>query len=170
MKLFPHALPEKTYNKCISELNDYHLRNRVWSSSSLEWESNLISGVVGSTLTTDVSEELSEELEKDLKQYFPSYNRVTFTFYLWQTYSGINWHNDEGYAFGATLYLCELQSNWGGLFMWEDDESRVDGILKSVRPRENLMVLNDKHEMHSVSTVLPNPHRIKRYTLQIRGH
>ena len=170
MKIFRHALPEKTYNKCITELNDYHLRNRVWSSSTLEWESNLISGVVGSTLTSAVSKELSEELEKDLKPHLPPYNRVTFTFYLWQTYSGINWHNDDGYRFGATLYLCELLHDWGGMFMWTDEESRESGIIKSVRPRENLLIINDEHEHHSVSTVLPNPHNIRRYTLQIRGH
>ena len=170
MKLFRHALPEKTYNKCIMELNDYNLRNRVWASSTLEWESNLISGVVGSTLTSAVSKELSEELEKDLKPHLPPYNRVTFTFYLWQTYSGINWHNDEGYRFGATLYLCELGYDWGGLFMWRDEESRESGIIKSIRPKENLLVLNDEREHHSVSTVLPNPRNIRRYTLQIRGH
>ena len=42
--------------------------------------------------------------------------------------------------------------NFGGLFVWKDDNS---DIMKAIAPQKNMMVLNDKKQHHFVTSISP---------------
>ena len=106
MKLIENSISDTLYKRCCKELNE--LNNATgWSSSRLIWGDELKEGITGSCLCTPVSDELHHLLEEELKPSLPEYNKLICQYYLWQTQSGISWHNDggNGRLFGATLHL-----------------------------------------------------------------
>ena len=56
--------------------------------------------------------------------------------------------------------------NFGGLFVWKDDDS---DIMKAIAPQKNMMVLNDEKQHHLVTSISPLSKEF-RVTLQIWTH
>ena len=83
-------------------------------------------------------------------------------YHYWTKLSGINWHGDEGYLFGATLYLNDWKKEWGGLFLWEDDG------LHCLCPKKGMLVINTKKQPHCVTPVSTSAPYARR-SIQIFG-
>ena len=162
MKILENALSLDLLKLCQEELNS-KLKNNEWRSSSLYWVPLLTQGVSGSTLTTYTSLDIKNAIKKEISPYIPECDIVA-QYYVWQPNSGISLHGDAGYKFGATIYLNEQwHPDAGGWFIWSDNE-RWNTLL----PTKNLMVLNDKHEKHLVTSIASDTPEF-RHTIQIWG-
>ena len=85
------------------------------------------------------------------------------SYYEYDKYAGINWHNDLSYPLNYSLYIHdEWNENWGG-------ETLIDtgrGLPLSISPVRNSMVAIKNKVYHKVSAVTGPK---KRRVLQFRG-
>ena len=157
MKIINEALNEELFQKCKEELKS-KFRQRCWSSSLVNWQPELKQGITGSCMLANVSDELSELIHEEIKPYLPEHETIRCNFHLWQPLSGIAQHNDGHRKFGGTIYLNEeWLPNAGGWFIWEDKETKQSGVYKALVPTRNMMVLNDNHENHWVTSIASTP-------------
>lgn len=133
---------------CNQEI-DALISERVWSSNQITWDESLFADIPGICLSADVSFLLERELKKELLRHLPKVDKIIINYNLWLKNSGIRWHTDANYAFGATLYLNDWDKKWGGLFLWED----VDEQIHALCPQSNVLVINTEAESHSVTQV-----------------
>jgi len=166
MQIIKNALSDELYSALVGELKENFIQQK-WSSSTIIWQDFLKRGIIGTTLTTKVSQILSNQIIREIEEYIPKCDKILCQFYVWQHNSGISRHDDGNHDFGATIYLNEYwDMNDGGLFIWEDLETKE---LKVLSPEKNMMVLNLNREYHLVTPVLPCAEDF-RYTVQIWGN
>ena len=157
MRIINEALNEELFQKCKEELKN-KFKERCWASSLVTWQPQLKQGISGSCMVANVSDELGELIHEEIRPYLPKHEIIRCNFHLWQPLSGIAEHNDGHRKFGVTLYLNdEWPPNAGGWFIWEDEETRQSGIHKAIIPTRNMMVLNDNHEKHWVTSIAATP-------------
>ena len=157
MRIINEALNEELFQKCKEELKS-KFKERCWASSLVTWQPQLKQGISGSCMVANVSDELGELIHEEIRPYLPEHEMIRCNFHLWQPLSGIAEHNDGHRNFGATIYLNEeWPPNAGGWFIWEDEETKQSGIYKSIVPTRNMMVLNDNHEKHWVTSIAATP-------------
>lgn len=162
MKIIDKVLSEKLLLKLEEELSNKISAN-CWSVSHIVWDDYLVDGITGSVLISPV-EENKELLREELQSILPKTKLFTPNFHVWMRGSGINTHADTNHEYGATLYLNpEWNFDWGGLFCWQEG-NEVNTLL----PKQNVLVLNDKHEKHYV-TPISNTCDHMRITIQIWG-
>ena len=165
MKIHRNVLSEHLLEHCIQELVVLS-QERSWGSSSLRWGRDILEGVSGSTLMTYVTPVTKEKIINSISKYYPDDVEYVIQYYIWQHHSGISIHDDECYDSGATIYLNDWNMNFGGLFVWKDDNS---DIMKAIAPQKNMMVLNDEKQHHLVTSISPLSKEF-RVTLQIWTH
>lgn len=163
MKFFENVLTESTVRLFTDELQDKATKN-CWRVSSLFWDQKLLIGFTGSCYAAVVSDELKTAIITDLKDKLPKSNDILIQQYIWGKNSGIAWHHDQNYDYGATIYLNnEWDSTYGGVFLYETDQG-----LCGYNPKFNTMVLNDQCENHMVTQISPHASEF-RTTIQIWG-
>ena len=163
MIVIPNSISDSLVNLCVSEIEG-SLHSRVWKSSSLSWNDDLKIGLTGSCLISDPSPQVCEQIESEIKKYVPSYSVMKPQYYVWQSNSGISNHNDDGYLFGATIYLnTHWDINWGGLFVWRKPNEEH---WRAIVPKFKSLVLNDSKEDHLVTSISPLS-ETPRVTIQI---
>lgn len=163
MKIISNAIREHLLQLCNQEI-DTLLPQRAWSSNQTTWDEGLFADIQGTCLSADVSFLLEREIKKELLTYLPLHDKLSINYNIWLKHSGIRWHTDANYVFGATLYLNEWNKKWGGLFLWEDKEENLHALC----PSPGTLVINTEAESHSVtqvSSTAPYPRR----SLQIWG-
>ena len=170
MKIIKNILSEDLFNKCRTELSK-KFTSFCWGSSPLFWPRDILIQQSGACMVTPVSPELFRLLKKELKSHLPKCKKLICQYYVWLPHSGISLHNDPTHIFGATIYLNKLEwsPSSGGWFIWKDTETPKTGVYKSILPKKNVMVLNDKREWHLVTSVASGclEHR---YTIQVWGN
>ena len=150
MKCIKDSITDYLHQKCLKELDEKVYKN-CWKSSSINWKSEVKQGVLGSCIFTPVSDTIHHLLEEELKSSLPKYEELICQYYIWQSQSGISWHNDKasGRLFGATLYLNEeWHPDSGGWFIWEDNDG-----YHTILPKKRLLVLNDNYQNHCVTPI-----------------
>ena len=171
MKIHEDVLSPELLEICLQELKLYQ-ESRVWGISTCIWAEELQEGVVGNVSMRFLSEETSILVNESLKEYFPQTGHryeMTYQYYIWNKMSGISNHDDGAYNFGGTLYLNKTwDANWGGLYVWKDKDEEKEYKLNAICPKQNMLVVNDECEVHSVTTIAPTiPY--PRITIQIWG-
>ncbi len=151
MKIHRNVLSEELLEHCIQELVELS-KERIWGSSSIIWSRDLLEGVSGSTLITSVTPVTKERIIECISKYYPDDIEYIIQYYIWQHNSGISCHSDECYDSGATIYLNDWNMNFGGLFVWKDNNTDV---MKAIVPQKNMMVLNDEKQHHIVTSISP---------------
>jgi len=156
MKFYKDFLSEELYQTCYEDLIS-KLNSEDWKYTRLTWsEPNVTNGTTGSVLSSSVSDKVQNLIYDRFSTIvdISEYNSIKMEYYIWQPYSGLSLHDDEGYGMAATIYLNE---NWdvdyGGMFMWKD--SLEPELFKAIPPIKKMMVLNDEKESHMVSTISP---------------
>ena len=175
MRILENALSEYLLDDVDKTLSQY-LDNNVWKSSDAYWDPSLNRGSTGIVNQAKCEIHLSKKIENELKKYFPSYNYLEVSFYVWYKNSSISLHCDSNSIFGATIYLNEFwHPEWGGFFMWYENflDKSLDEIFlnqnpNTILPKRNVMILNDKKEYHMVTNINPCSSS-NRYTIQIWG-
>jgi hypothetical protein len=163
MKIIRQSIKNELIQCCNQEI-DALISERAWSSNQTTWDGGLFADIPGVCLSADVSFLLERELKKGLLPYLPKADKIVVNYNLWLKNSGIRWHTDANYEFGATLYLNDWDKKWGGLFLWEDKDDQIHALC----PQSGLLVINTAAESHSVtqvSSTAPYPRR----SLQIWG-
>ncbi|GEM_PF-2869872 len=168
MKIYTDVLPRQLLLDCSAQLNSM-LGERVWGSSTFIWK-GVNKGACGDVLVAYIPQNLAIQLNNALnKTYFPSNTKeIVYQFYMWNKLSNIDIHNDPHYSFGATIYLNSIDANCGGFFIWKDKEEKTDYIFKAICPKQNMMVVNEAAELHTVTTVSPYI-ATPRFSIQIWG-
>ena len=106
----------------------------------------------------------------EIGHLFPKvhYTTVTSQFYMWMRGAGIPRHEGHHYSFTGTLYLNNWDPNFGGWFIWKDEETEKTGVHKAFYPRANSLMLSDSFEDHWVTQITPNAPD-PRVTIQLWG-
>lgn len=163
MEIIKNSIRKELLSLCNDEI-DALISERAWSSNQTTWDEGLFADIPGVCLSTDLSFLFQRELKKELLPHLPKVDKIIINYNLWLKNSGIRWHTDANYEFGATLYLNDWDKKWGGLFLWEDENEQIHALC----PQPGLLVINTAAESHSVtqvSSTAPYPRR----SLQIWG-
>jgi hypothetical protein len=163
MKIIKQAIRNELLQLCNQEI-DTLLSQRAWSSNQTTWDQGLFADIPGICLSADLSFLIEKTVKSELLSWLPPHDKLAINYNIWLKNSGIRWHSDANYAFGATLYLNEWNKKWGGLFLWEDKAEQLHALC----PEPGMLVINTEAESHSVtqvSTTAPYPRR----SLQIWG-
>ena len=170
MKVYKNAVDESVLRILNSEIDTYIDSDRApnggrnWGASHVQWQDSLFDDISGVCLNATPSPMVGVKLRVSLKEVLPKANIISINYHYWLRHSGINWHDDGGNIFGATLYLNEWKKEWGGIFLWEDSSEKIRGIC----PKPGTVVVNESCEPHCVtpiSTRAPYPRR----SIQIWG-
>jgi hypothetical protein len=165
MKLHKNVLNSETILLFRKELSN-NLNKKCWAVSSLFWHDDLLRGIQGSCIASNLPELVENKIINDIKELVPPCNKLLIQCYVWGKNAGIAIHNDHSYKFGATIYMNDdWNINDGGIFLWKPNRKEE---YKVIIPEFNNMVLNDNREFHMVTPVSPyitSP----RVTIQIWG-
>ena len=94
---------------------------------------------------------------------FKDNSSIHVSYYKYNKYAGINWHNDGNYTLNYSLYIHkEWNRNWGGETLIDTER----GLPLSVYSQPNSLVAIKNGIMHKVCAVTGPK---KRKVLQIRG-
>lgn len=129
------------------------------------WNDNLIKNIKP-PMRTEVSNYKPFENLKTLVKHNPYFQmndikEMSTIIHYMKKGSGINWHEDEGWKYGATFYInYKWQRQWGGEFMFTDNTGhgwippvgnslvivkapishKVNPILSSIMPRISIQM------------------------------
>ncbi len=154
MNLYYNVLSEVTilyYKQEVAKL----LPKNVWKSSNYGWNKELTEGLIGHCDSTFCSDELLYLVLLDINNLLPTYSNLTMQHCIWNKCSGIQFHEDSEYKFGATIYMNESwKPEWGGLFLWRptQDSQNLQGFI----PTYNSIVITDPKIAHMVTPVNSN--------------
>jgi len=166
MLIYRGVLSDATLLAVEKEQQD-KVKNWEWRSSSLIWQRELLDGIDGECLSTEVSHSLKTQILADIETLLPKFDHLMIQHYLWMRNGGIAWHEDSHAKFGATIYLNkEWHVNGGGIFLYSPAGKSPNDEIKAVFPTYNTMVINDHQEWHAVTPVNV---KAVRTTLQIWG-
>ena len=117
MLIIRDCVSKNICNLCNKEIDSF-LEKRVWSLSDTTWHPYLQEGIPGTCAASPPSRLVEIKVRSAVKKYLPDLPReqIVLNYHYWLKYSGVNWHEDKKYIFGATLYLNEWDKKWGGLF------------------------------------------------------
>ena len=165
MKLHKNVLNTETISLFRKELTT-NLNRKCWAVSSLFWPENILIGIQGSCVVSNLSKDLENKIIDDIKELLPPYRELVIQCYVWGKNSGISKHDDPAYKFGGTIYMNEKWDiDYGGIFLWAlNGEQEYRAII----PEYNHMIINDKRELHMVTPVSPYI-KEPRITIQIWG-
>jgi len=124
------------------------------STSKGLWEDSLINNLVP-PLRTGVKNYKPFESLKTLVRYNPYFQMqnvesMNSNIHYMKKGSGINWHNDDTWKYGATFYINHRwHRQWGGEFMFTDDNGHG-----WIPPMGNSVVIVKAPIAHKVNPVL----------------
>ena len=108
------------YNAIIRERNNINLHNvdGVWGKFL---HNNLVSPKRVEVKNYPPFEILKTNIKSNPYFKFPELNKMSTTIHSMSKNSGINWHDDGQWKYGATYYLNNRwHKQWGGEFMFTD--------------------------------------------------
>ncbi len=148
MQVLHNLVPDSILRLCNNEI-DSIIHERLWSLSNSTWGSSLHEGISGTCMAATPSSLILIKLRAAIVKHLPPSEQINMNYHYWNKHSGINWHNDEGHVFGATLYLNDWDKRWGGLFLWEDKDKEMHCVC----PSAGTLIINKEYEEHSVTQV-----------------
>ena len=164
MQVQRNVLKSTTVDLILKEIDNGKKKN-VWRPASLLWHRNLLSTYSGECLTRNLNPNLVKDIIKDIQPFLPEYSTAHVSMNMWLKGSGITFHNDANYAFGATIYLNKKWNpDHGGIFIWEVSPRQYRGVC----PEFNTMILNNLGQHHQVTAISPYA-KENRISIQIFG-
>ena len=137
------------HNAIIKERKDINLH-----SSKGVWSKDLINNIEP-PMRVEVSNYQPFNMLKTLVRHnaffkLENVERMSSTIHYMKKNSGINWHDDNGWKYGATYYLNHRwHKQWGGEFMFTDDNGHG-----WIPPVGNSLVIVRAPIAHKVNPVL----------------
>jgi Rps23 Pro-64 3,4-dihydroxylase Tpa1-like proline 4-hydroxylase len=118
-----------------------------------------------------IYKELTDEV---INQCISSFNLSCryIDLYYWPVNSAISWHNDAAYDASATIYLnSEWHIDWGGYFVWQEEEKLEKGFVNAIKPKYNRCIFNGGQIPHAVTPTIQDKNidePLIRRTVQLR--
>ena len=143
-------------NELIGALNkeiDILRSEEKWTFSNNNWNPYLYDGYSGSCLASKVKDHMKMKILGAVRKHLPlvKQDKYHLNYHYWLPHSGVQWHGDEDYVFGATLYLNDFKKEYGGMFLYMNDKSEIRGEI----PEAGKLVIVES-EMHSVTPLMYN--------------
>lgn len=156
MKIVKNFLSDEDYQICYDDLVS-KLVSDCWGYTKVTWrESAVTNGITGSVLSSLVSNHVYDLILDKFSSFIDvsTFTKIVMQYYVWQPYSGLSLHNDDGYKMASTIYLNQdWNVDYGGMFLWK--ESKEDEIFQAIPPIKGMMILNDQRQDHMVTPVSP---------------
>jgi hypothetical protein len=163
MKIIPNFLSEDVLRDIRYYLNDVKKLQSKWQNSALFWPEYLTEETLSNISINSIGESISNRIIDALRPHVPYTKHIAVMHYIWNPLSSINFHNDGGSIFGATIYLNEgWNLNHGGFLLVEEDNG-----IKAYPPVFNTCIINTDVQNHAVS--MTSAFAPKRHTIQIFG-
>ena len=145
---------------------EHNKKFSCWSMNMSIWDKRLTQGSsIGLVNASHTSKQVNRIISSAIVSKLPPIKELDTQHCLWYPLSGINFHDDNGYVYGATLYLNkEWMAAWGGMFLYEDGKHG----FRAVVPTYNSIIINPLQTQHMVSLVSPLA-PVPRQTVQIWG-
>ena len=153
MKIIHDVLSPELIAHCNGEI-DFRLTEESWTFSNNNWDPYLYKGIPGTCLASEVSKGLKLKVLAEVRRHLPlvKHDKYHLNYHYWLHNSGVQWHEDKKYVFGATLYLNNWKKEWGGLFLWQDN---ITGYIHGQIPKPGTIAIVDQSEFHSVTQISP---------------
>lgn len=164
MQIYKKSIRPELISICNSEIDEL-LPCRVWSINQSTWNEQLLgSDFPGVCISAAPSNLTKIKVKTELAEILPEADNITMNYNVFFKNSGIRWHSDADYKWGATLYLNDWNIKWGGLFLWEDKQKDLHAIC----PNPGTLIINTEAEQHFVTHISPTAEYPRR-SLQIWG-
>tara|TARA_B100000902_G_scaffold77352_1_gene82127 strand:- start:1858 stop:2382 length:525 start_codon:yes stop_codon:yes gene_type:complete len=163
MRIIENAISDELIDACIEEIQGKKKQD-VWGISKWKWGVPLQQAYrLTACLSNKPDVHNYNQIRNETTRHFetPASN---INYHVWLPGSGIGWHDDDNYSYGATLYLNDWPPEKGAIFMWKE---KYTGELNCINPKRNLLVINDCGEDHAVSPVLAGEDMGLRMSIQI---
>lgn len=159
MIIVKDAISTKLCQICLDEIDGI----KDWRTSTV-WEAGLQEGYTGVCHIADVSANTKIKILASVRKYLPKISNDNYVvqYHDWKIGSGIQWHTDDVYKFGATIYLNEWNQRWGGLFLY-----KVGDMILGCMPEPRKLVCIE-NVPHSVTPILSHA-PVSRKAVQIFG-
>lgn len=159
-------LPKPTYKKFHDEAFLGYNKELKFNDTRKTWQKSLFENL-NNVLRYDVYNDYYKILDTMLKHnHIFTINKKSKDAYVIHSMSrgaGINWHEDDHVEYAVTYYLNhKWHPNWGGEFMFRDDETGLKGYIP---PVGNSVVIVKGGTLHKVNPVLYK--RVPRITVQL---
>lgn len=159
-------LPQHIYKKFHNEiLSEYKNNHQKFDRAKDLWQENLhknLNTVYKFEIFNNYCDMLRTFLQHNPYKKIKPTKQNAFIIHAMPRGSGINWHTDDVYDFAATYYLNKAWHNqWGGEFMFKDDETGLKGFIP---PVGNSVILVKGGTLHKVNPVLYK--NVPRFSLQ----
>ena len=167
MRVIENALSEDVFSYCKKELESRLQEKESWwvSKGPFYTGVDMYKNKNRDIMASRILPETSQLIEDDLKKYLPRIKGQFSAKYMeCQPTTGYRLHDDTARHFAATIYMNDTwHPNSGGWFIWKDNDTEE---WKTILPKKNLMVINDRLEYHLVTPVAHDT-PINRFTIQI---
>jgi 3'-phosphoadenosine 5'-phosphosulfate sulfotransferase (PAPS reductase)/FAD synthetase len=155
--------------KVLREDADKKTRKGEFTPSNAFWSKDLTENIPGVVSVSHVSDNINvvllDIINESIKHHIPPSKDIGCMHYFWHPLSGINMHTDEGYHFGATIYLNdEWDIHYGGLLL---EVAKPNKDITVHLPEYNKCVINIETQWHMVTPTAF--HAPIRHTIQIWG-
>lgn len=152
MRIIDYPVSEELIDLCIAEI-ETKKKHDCWGISKWKWGAKLMTSSMKSfCLSAKPCTDIYKRIRNETSPWLP-FVPTSINYHVWLPGSGINWHNDADYVYGATLHLKDWPPEHGGIFMWKENGT---DILHSTYPKRNTMVINEGEERHAVSPIVVN--------------
>lgn len=156
----PYPLYKGIHDAILKERKDIKFKD-----TTEFWKKYLYKDLVPPVTALTVGYPPFERLKTLIKhnQYFdcPKLNHMSTTIHFLKKGSGINWHNDGNWTYGASYYINHSwNKNWGGEFMFNDQngfgflpvignsiiivktplDHKVNNIISPIMPRVSIQL------------------------------
>ena len=152
MKIVKSAISDELIGALNKEI-DILRSEEKWTFSNNNWNPYLYDGYSGSCLASKVKDHMKMKILGAVRKHLPlvKQDKYHLNYHYWLPHSGVQWHGDENYVFGATLYLNDFKKEYGGMFLYMNDKSEIRGEI----PEAGKLVIVES-EMHSVTPLMYN--------------
>ena len=149
MKIVKNAISDELIGILNKEI-DLISKEEKWKFSNNSWNPDNPPPYMAFA-KSKVRDNMKSKILDAVGKYLPPVKKDhTFLNYHYMLpHSGLQWHGDKGYVFGATLFLNTFKKQWGGLFLWENDK----GEIRAEIPEAGKLVIVEG-EKHSVTPLM----------------
>ena len=155
MHFIKDVLTNETFLRAHDEIQG-KFDDNCWRSSLWAYPESQRRYINQSTMITSVSSELKEVILEEIGEYFPKGFAISMNFLAYQCGSGMSFHNDNQLATAQIILNKGWNPDFGGCWIWQDEETEKDGIHKALFPRSNSMLIVDNNEKYAITTISPH--------------
>ena len=152
MHFVKDVLTKETHTRALDEVQG-KFDDNCWRSSLWAYPEHKTRYINQNTMITSVSSELKEVILEEICEYFPEGFAISMNFLAYQVGSGMSFHKDNQLATAQIILNKGWDPDFGGCWIWEDEETKKDGIHKALFPRSNAMLIVDNNEKYAITTI-----------------